>query len=246
MKRLLSVFAAFILCLDGICQEPELFDYQAIIHNEAGEVVATRNVLVKISILLGTTEGTVVYSEIHSVITDQHGLVSLLIGNGSDKIGDFVSIDWSSNKYFLKVEIDASGKSVYSDMGTTQILTVQNAISSKASKITLQSITEDKLFISRKYVGKFVDFRQTGPKTYNGPNIVWIKTTMDNTFGKISAYGKKCEFSVGDNLYIKRTYYAPGGVTGYWVYEIENDSSVYYRVSEFQHDRKVLVDTWFK
>ena len=69
---------------------------------------------------------------------------------------------------------------------------------------------------------------------------------MNNTYGKISAFGKKCEFSVGDNLYIKRSYYSPGGVFGYWEYRIENDSSVYYRVSDYQYDQKVLVESWFK
>jgi hypothetical protein len=91
-----------------------------------------------------------------------------------------------------------------------------------------------------------VDYRQTGPDTYNGPNIIWVKTSMDEIFGKISAYGKKCKFLVGDKLYIKRTFLSPGGVSGYWVYRIENDSSVYYRVTDFQHDRKVFVETWFK
>jgi hypothetical protein len=91
-----------------------------------------------------------------------------------------------------------------------------------------------------------VDYRQTGPSDSNGLNLIWIKTTLDKTFGKISAFGKKCEFSVDDKLYIKRTYYSPGVVSGYWVYQIENDSSVYYRLTDFQHDRKVSVETWFK
>jgi hypothetical protein len=68
---------------------------------------------------------------------------------------------------------------------------------------------------------------------------------MENTFGKISAYGKKCEFSVGDKLYLRRTYYTPGGISGYWTYQIENDSSVYYRLTDFQNDKKVFVKSWF-
>ena len=245
MKRLLSSFAAFVFCLMGIAQELESFNYQAIVHNVAGEIVTNQAVSLKLSILLGSTYDTVVYSEKHSVTTNQLGLVSLAIGNGTDKTGNFTSIDWSGYKYFLKVGIDATGGTNYIDIGTTQILIVPYALSSKTSKKPSQILIENKFFISRKYVGKFVDYRQTGPKTYNGPNIIWIKTSMDNTFGKISAYGKKCEFSVGDKLYLKRTYYTLGGVSGYWVYQIENDSSIYYKVSDFQHDQKVLVETWF-
>ncbi len=105
-------------------------------------------------------------------------------------------------------------------------------------------LPEDEIFVTREYVGDFVDYRHTGPETFGDPHIIWIKTTMDSTYGKISAYGKKCEFSLGDKIYLRRTYSAPG-VFGYWEYQIENESSVFYRVSEFQFDNKVLVQNWF-
>ena len=99
--------------------------------------------------------------------------------------------------------------------------------------------------ITRKYVGLYMDYRQTGSETFSGTNLIWIKTSLESTYGKISAYGKKCEFSVGDRLYLTRKYYSPGGVSEYWEYIIENDSSVYYRVTEFQNDHKVFVKDWF-
>jgi hypothetical protein len=104
---------------------------------------------------------------------------------------------------------------------------------------------EEELYITRKYVGVFVEYRHTGPEDLNGPNIIWIKTSLENIYGKISAQGKKCEFREGDRLYLRRTFYNPGVVSGYWIYHIENDSSVSYRATEFQHDRQVLIDTWF-
>lgn len=246
MKRVLSAFIAFAYCLMGIGQEPESLNYQIIVRNLAGEVVVARTVSIKLTILSGNTLDSVVYSEKHTPATDMQGSVSLEIGNGTDKTGNFASPDWGNDKYFLKVEIDAAGGTNYIDMGTTQILSVPYYINSKASKRSSPVIVEDELFISRKYVGTFIDYRQTGPATYNGPNLIWIKTSMENTFGKISAYGKKCAFSAGDRLYLLRTYYSPGGVSGSWIYQIENDSSLYYRVTDFQHDRKVLAETWFK
>jgi hypothetical protein len=105
-------------------------------------------------------------------------------------------------------------------------------------------LQEDEVFVTKKYVGNFLDYRYSGPETFGGPHLIWIKTTMDSTYGKISAYSKKCEFSVGDKIYLRRTYYTPG-VFGYWVYQIENDSSIFYRVSEFQYDNKVLVQNWY-
>jgi hypothetical protein len=245
MKRIVLLIIIVLLCKLSITQIPQGFDYHIIVHNVSGEVVVKQAVSVKLSILFGNAYDTVVYSEKHSVITNQRGLASVAIGDGTDKTGNFSSIDWNADKYFLKMEIDATGEANYIDIGTIQILSVPDASSFGTSRKTSLEVVEDELFISRKYVGKFVDYRHTGPMEYNGPNIIWIKTSMDSIYGKISAYDKKCEFSVGDNLYIRRTYYSPGGISGSWVYQIENDSSIFYSVTDFQHDRKVLVETWF-
>ncbi len=244
MKILLSI-AAFALSLMIAGQQPESFNYQAIVHDAEGGVVSSRTVSLRVSILAGSAYDSIVYMENHKITTSKSGLVSINIGTGTDKSGSFNSIDWGSEKYFLRVEADITGGSDYKEIATTQILNVPFVANLKSSKTPSQTIIEDKLFISRKYVGNFVDYRQTGPKESNGPNLIWIKTTMDATFGKISAYGKKCEFSVGDKLYLKRAYFSPGGIFGYWVYQIENDSSVYYRLTDFQHDRKVYAETWF-
>jgi hypothetical protein len=106
-------------------------------------------------------------------------------------------------------------------------------------------LAEDELMITRKYVGYYVDYRLTDPEEFRGVNIIWIKTSRDSTYGKISAYGRRCEFSPGDRLYLRRTYLSPGGISGYWIYKIENDASVTYKLTEFQHDREVSIGTWF-
>ena len=110
---------------------------------------------------------------------------------------------------------------------------------------TSATIEEDELIITRKYVGEFIEHRQTGPENYDGPNMIWIKTSMEDVYGKISAYGRKCEFASGDRLYLRRTFYSPGIVSGYWVYTVENDASVSYRATDLQHDRAVFIKTWF-
>jgi len=246
MKRLLMSFFALAFYLMGIGQDVEPFNYQAIVHNAAGEIVVSQDISIKFSILAGSTSGKVVYCETHGGTTDQSGLISLVIGSGKDETGNFYSIDWSANRYFLKVETDLSGGSSYTEMGITQLLIIPYELPAESSRESSPIFEEDELLIVRKYLGSFIDYRQTGPETHGGPNIIWIKTTMENIFGKISAYGRKCDFSVGDNLYLKRSYYSPGGIVGYWQYHVENDSSVFYRVSDFQHDNKVLVETWFR
>jgi hypothetical protein len=104
---------------------------------------------------------------------------------------------------------------------------------------------DEEFFISRKYVGVFLDYRQTGPDDLAGPNLIWIKTSMEDQYGKISAYGKKCDFTVGERLFLRRTLYDPGIGAGFWEYTIENDSAVSYKATDFQYDHKVLTETIF-
>jgi len=107
-------------------------------------------------------------------------------------------------------------------------------------------VQEDSLIITRKYVGNFVEYRQHIPEKIGEPYLIWIKTTMDSTYGKISAFSERCDFKQGDRLYIKRIQLSPGPVSTYWEYQIESDdNSVSYKLSEFQHDRKNLIRNWF-
>lgn len=118
--------------------------------------------------------------------------------------------------------------------------------SCSAVKKSSYLIEEDEIFVTRKYIGNYLDYRHTGPDTYDGPNLIWIKTSQDNLYGKISAYARKCEFSVGDRIYLKREYYNPGIVSGFWMFQVENDSSVYYKVTDFQYDKKVSTQSLFQ
>lgn len=117
-------------------------------------------------------------------------------------------------------------------------------LSCTTSTKSTSDIEEDKLYVTRTYIGDYEDYRHTAPGTFGDPHLIWIKTTQDTTFGKISAYSRDCGFNPGDRLYLRRKYVTPG-VFGYWIYQIENDSLVFYRVCEYQNDRKVLVQSWY-
>jgi hypothetical protein len=105
-------------------------------------------------------------------------------------------------------------------------------------------LREDELVNSRRYIGNYIDYSHTGPENLGGPHLIWIKTTLYENFGKLSAYGKKCDFTPGERLYLRRLYSTPG-TFGHWEYQVENDSSLYYRVSEFRYENNVLVRAWF-
>ncbi|MBK7709852.1 MAG: hypothetical protein IPJ37_01925 [Bacteroidales bacterium] len=106
-------------------------------------------------------------------------------------------------------------------------------ISCGTSKKSSPFPKEDELYSTRKYIGDFLDYRHTGPEVVGGKDLIWIKTSIYSTFGRISAYGKSCEFAIGDKIYLKSTSASPGNY-GYWEYQIENDYLVTYKVSEFK------------
>jgi hypothetical protein len=248
MKGLLLFFIAFVFCLNGSGQRPESFYYQALVRNETGELVVSKPLSFRVSIIAGNASGVAVYIETQTATTNSDGLVTLTIGNGSDKTGSFISIDWNADKYFVRVETDPSGGTSFTQMSTLQLLNIPFEIQKKSAKRPTEIVIEDEFLITRKYVGDFLDYRHTGQDNSDFPNIIWIKTSMDKTFGKLSALGKNCDFTPGDHLYIRRIFYSPGDVSGsgYWIYQIENDSSTYYRLSEFQYDKKVYIETLFR
>lgn len=108
------------------------------------------------------------------------------------------------------------------------------------------SVQEDSLVVTRKYVGNFMEYRQYIPEKLGDPYLIWIKTSLDSTYGKITAYSDKCDFKKGDRLYIRRILLSPGLISKYWEYQIESDDNpVFYRLSTYQHDRKNLIQNWF-
>jgi hypothetical protein len=119
------------LCLTAMAQAPQAFKYQAVARNTSGEVLVSKSVMFKISILQGSVSGPVVYSELHSRTTNGFGLVDLEIGNGTFQSGTFLGINWGVSTYFVKVEMDPAGGIAFQTMGTSQLLSVPYALYAK-------------------------------------------------------------------------------------------------------------------
>ncbi|WP_292487825.1 FISUMP domain-containing protein [Methanohalobium sp.] len=128
MKRLLLLILVLVLTT-GItsAQSPDMFNYQAVARDDQGNVIANQSIGIKISILQGSANGTVVYEEEHTQTTNEQGLISLMIGNGTTISGTFSDIDWSTGSFYLEVAMDETGGTSYSTMGTTQLVSVPYA-----------------------------------------------------------------------------------------------------------------------
>jgi len=128
MKKVVLSIVIFTLCILIHAQIPESFNYQAIVRNAAGEPVIAQQVTFLFTVYKTSPGGTNVYSEKHTPTTNEFGLVTLAIGNGTDKTGDFSSIDWGTDNYYLNINIDPAGGTSYTDMGTTQLVSVPYAL----------------------------------------------------------------------------------------------------------------------
>ncbi len=127
MKKYFTITLTLSIAFSVMAQSPNAFKYQAVARDNSGNPLINKNVGIKVSILEGSINGQSVYSETHSVSTNQFGLINLDIGKGSVLSGDFSNIDWGVADYFIKIEMDATGGSNYILMGTSQLLSVPYA-----------------------------------------------------------------------------------------------------------------------
>ncbi|MFP4024857.1 MAG: hypothetical protein ACLFVR_10040 [Thiohalospira sp.] len=126
-KIVLTMITVCLATVTLLAQSSLGFNYQAVIRDASGDLLANQTVGLKISILEGSTTGNVVYSETFTPKTSEFGLVNLIIGNGDPVSGNFADINWSTADYYLKLELDATGGTDYEVMGTTQLLSVPYA-----------------------------------------------------------------------------------------------------------------------
>lgn len=130
MKHKYFIFSAFWVALwnltglAGLSQAPQQMSYQAVIRNSSNQLVTSSPVGIRLSIIHGSATGTTVYSETQNPNTNENGLISVQFGGGSG----FDTINWGAGPYFLKTEIDPSGGTIYSILGTTQLLSVPYAL----------------------------------------------------------------------------------------------------------------------
>jgi uncharacterized protein (TIGR02145 family) len=145
MKRNLY-FLLYILtaCITLQAQVPHKFNYQAIMRDADGLILADQDIGLKISILKGNVTGTVSYCETHLRTSNPFGLINIEIGGGTVISGALDTISWGADTYYLKLEADPSGGTEYTDMGTIQLLAVPYALyAEKSSAASASTMIQD-------------------------------------------------------------------------------------------------------
>ncbi len=149
MKNILVLVFALVLSLVSSAQAPKGIQYQAIVKNSAGEIMANQNLSLRLCVRQGSSNGTITYQEIKSLSTNAQGIVTTVIGSGPATIGTFSSLDWSQGQKYLQVDFNfGQGWQLY---GTEPFQSVPYALYAEATKVAV-SLTGDTLQIGQNNI----------------------------------------------------------------------------------------------
>jgi len=147
MKNLFTSLSILFFTSNIFAQSPQKMSYQAVIRNSSNNLVVNTTVGMRISILRDSVNGTPVYVETQTKVTNANGLVSIEIGGGTIVSGLFSSINWATGKYFVKTETDIAGGTNYTITGTQQLLSVPYALyAEKANNTASLNISNNTVY----------------------------------------------------------------------------------------------------
>ena len=129
MKKHISTI---LICLMGtftFAQAPSEMTYQSVVRNASGALVSNTNVGAQFSILQGSVNGTAVFVEWVTVLSNDNGLITHEIGSTTT-----MAIDWSNGPYFIKIEIDPAGGTSFTSSSTSQFLSVPYSLYSEVAE----------------------------------------------------------------------------------------------------------------
>ncbi len=130
-KLALTVIAAGTLVFQSNAvhaQVPQKFNYQGIARDAKGNPLANKQLGIKISVLPTQDAVQSEYEETQLVTTNEFGLYTLQIGNGTAIHGSMKTVKWETGNKYISVDIDPNGGTNYVNVGTSQLLSVPYAI----------------------------------------------------------------------------------------------------------------------
>lgn len=149
-KKVLAILTALLLAASVFAQAPEKMSYQAVIRNSSNVLVTGTQIGMEINIRKGTPDGTVVYTETQTPVTNANGLVSIEIGGEAG----FSDIDWGNDNYYIETRTAVEAPlTTYTIEGTSRLLSVPYALYAKTAGTTSST---DSHYIGELYGGGVV------------------------------------------------------------------------------------------
>lgn len=215
------LFFALLVSTTIFAQIPQGFSYQAVALNASGNAVASSPVKVRLSILDNSATGTAVYTETHNPTTNNMGLFTLTIGQGTPVTGTFSGINWGQNSKFLKVEIDIANGANYVTIGSSQLLAVPYAmvagdVVGTSSGNGTQTLSTDNgsigiLTSSKAYV--LAPYSNNAP---SGSQYQWFEQTLSGTPLRIMGSNNVVGVLTSSKAYVHGPYSAGAGAQNQW------------------------------
>jgi Tfp pilus assembly protein PilF len=115
--------------------------FSTLLKNINGLPFTEAPVVLKTSIIEGSTTGAVIYEETHTTKTDAKGLVTVEMGTGAKLSGDYTQVDWSKNNYFIRTETQPTGviKLDKVDASTVVISTEKRGINNASAVLVAET-----------------------------------------------------------------------------------------------------------
>lgn len=128
---LLMAFCCLFMSTGANAQAPDGINYQAVIRNLSGTLVANSTIAIRIQVKQTSASGTIVFQERHSVTTSAQGVVNLVIGQGTLLGGNFSTINWANGPYYASLGVSFTNGTNYLDYGSQQLMSVPYALYAK-------------------------------------------------------------------------------------------------------------------
>ena len=105
-------------------QAPQKINYQAVVRDVNGRLVQDATLPVRFTLMQGSANGTVVYTENVTATTNHFGLFSCEVG----ATADLSVVDWSNGPYYLKTEAQLEDGAAFSFVTNQQLVSVPYAL----------------------------------------------------------------------------------------------------------------------
>ncbi len=154
MKKIFFILLSAFFFANTFAKTPQTISYQAVIRDNLGQLLNNSSVDVEISILQGSENGAVVYSETRTEKTNENGLMTFAIGDDQRQSSYSLSdIDWSDGPFFLQCNVKYNQGSDYAISLTSQLMSVPYAlyaerVSPNALPSKLSELENDEQFIT--------------------------------------------------------------------------------------------------
>ncbi|MDX1908668.1 MAG: hypothetical protein SF053_16650, partial [Bacteroidia bacterium] len=133
MRKLIYFWLIMLAALHATAQTRGI-SYQAVARNASGTLLSNQTINLTLRIRETSAAGTLVYEETHSPITNDYGLFTVVIGNGTVVSGSFDGIAWADDLHFLEVLLNSAS------VGTQELVAVPYA--KVATDMLLKHLTD--------------------------------------------------------------------------------------------------------